>query len=150
MPSSYPEFRRKLDAVLRQRDPQALRAFLVAEGQWDASTATNPERAMWMMIATSPALAALHDEATRWLAAHGYAEEARALGRKQGGGPGGQRGGGSPRGAPQAPRRDARPSDGRPAAPPHHPPHHPPHGPHGQRGGPPQRGKPPRGPRHDA
>ena len=85
MSTPYAEFRRKLDAVLRQRDPQALRAFLIAEGQWEDSTATDPERAMWMMIATSPALAAQRDEAIGWLADHGYAEEAHALGGKGGG-----------------------------------------------------------------
>jgi len=84
--ASYPEFRRKLDDVLRRRDPAALRAFLIAEGQWTPDTTTGPERAMWMMITTSPALSGLHDEAIRWLADHGYAEEARALGNKGSGG----------------------------------------------------------------
>jgi hypothetical protein len=88
----YPEFRRKLDAVLRQRDPAALRQFLIDEGQWDAETTTDPERAMWMMIATSPALGELHDEAVRWLADHGYEEEARALGGPRAGGKGGAAG----------------------------------------------------------
>jgi hypothetical protein len=76
---SYAAFRQRLDAVLRQRDPAALRAFLVAEGQWEAEAQTDAERALWMMIATSPALAALHGEAREWLLAHGHVEEANAL-----------------------------------------------------------------------
>ena len=77
--SDYPAFRRRLDDVLRQRDPAALRAFLIAEGQWTPETATDPEAAMWMMIATSPALANLRDEARQWLMAHGHAAEAQAI-----------------------------------------------------------------------
>ena len=77
--SGYPAFRRRLDDVLRQRDPAALRAFLIAEGQWTPETATDPEAAMWMMIATSPALANLRDEARQWLMAHGHAAEAQAI-----------------------------------------------------------------------
>ncbi|HEU4785500.1 MAG TPA: hypothetical protein VFS83_19320 [Ktedonobacterales bacterium] len=77
--SGYPEFRRRLDNVLRQRDPAALRAFLIVEGQWTPETATDPEAAMWMMIATSPALANLRDEARQWLMAHGHAAEAQAI-----------------------------------------------------------------------
>ncbi len=77
--SGYPEFRRRLDDVLRQRDPTALRTFLIAEGQWTPETATDPEAAMWMMIATSPALANLRDEARQWLMAHGHAGEAQAI-----------------------------------------------------------------------
>jgi hypothetical protein len=110
--SPYPEFRRKLDAVLRQRDPQALRAFLIAEGQWEESAATDPERAMWMMIATSPALAALRGEAIGWLAGHGYAEEARALG----GTPGGAQDAGRPARQPPAGGRSRGSVPGRPPA----------------------------------
>jgi hypothetical protein len=77
--SGYPEFRRRLDDVLRQRDPAALRAFLIAEGQWTPETTTDPEAAMWMMIATSPALANLRDEARQWLMAHGHEAEAQAI-----------------------------------------------------------------------
>jgi hypothetical protein len=112
MQPSYPEFRKRLDAVLRQRDPAALRAFLLAEGQWDAGTTTDPERAMWMMIATSPALAPLHADALTWLSQHGYQEEAQALGASRGerGGPAGQTARGSrrphpPDGRRQGPRR---------------------------------------------
>lgn len=77
--SGYPEFRRRLDDVLRQRDPVALRTFLIAEGQWTPETATDPEAAMWMMIATSPALANLRDEARHWLTTHGHSAEAQAI-----------------------------------------------------------------------
>jgi hypothetical protein len=76
---SYPAFRRRLDDVLRQRNPAALRAFLIAEGQWTEATATDPESAMWMMIATSPALANLRDESQRWLMSHGHEAEAQAI-----------------------------------------------------------------------
>lgn len=79
MPTPYQEFRAKLDAVLRQRDPAALRAFLVAEGQWDANATTDPERALWLMIATSPALGAMKAEALRWLTDHGHSAEVQAL-----------------------------------------------------------------------
>jgi hypothetical protein len=77
--ASYPDFRRRLDDVLRQRDPIALRAFLIAEGQWTTATATDPESAMWMMIATSPALASLRDDARHWLLTHGHEAEAQAI-----------------------------------------------------------------------
>ena len=118
---SYAAFRQRLDAVLQQKDPAALRAFLVAEGQWEADAQTDAERALWMMIATSPALAALHVEARQWLLAHGYAEEVNALfggrgpqntprgpghGRQRGGAPGPrgpQRGGQRPN---EGPRQD--------------------------------------------
>ncbi|HEV2238610.1 MAG TPA: hypothetical protein VGR57_18275 [Ktedonobacterales bacterium] len=79
MPTPYGEFRAKLDDVLRQRDPAALRAFLVAEGQWDADATTDPERALWLMIATSPALRELHAAAFQWLTDHGYTTEVNAL-----------------------------------------------------------------------
>jgi hypothetical protein len=77
--AGYREFRRRLDDVLRQRDPAALRAFLIAEGQWAQDTATDPEAAMWMMVATSPALAAQHEEARHWLLTHGHEAEAQAI-----------------------------------------------------------------------
>jgi hypothetical protein len=78
-PPDYSAFRRRLDAVLRQRDPSALRAFLIAEGQWSAGTTTDPEAAMWMMIATSPALASEHADARQWLMTHGHEAEAQAI-----------------------------------------------------------------------
>ncbi len=78
-------FRQRLDAILRQRNPSALRAFLVREGQWEPEARTDEEAAMWMMIAASPVLADLHAEAERWLMAHGHEHEARAIlgGRRQ-------------------------------------------------------------------
>ena len=128
-PSGYPEFRRRLDNVLRQRDPTALRAFLITEGQWSAETTTDPEAAMWMMIATSPALASDHADARQWLMTHGHEVEARAifgerrsLGKPpargnqphhRSGGEGGRRGGGKGGGGGRpGPRRDA-PKPGR-------------------------------------
>lgn len=82
------EFRRQLDDVLRQRNPTALRDFLVAAGQWDEdNTPADIDRAMWMMIAGSAALTDLHDEARRWLVDHGFTQEAQAiLGRAGGAG----------------------------------------------------------------
>lgn len=107
---AYQAFRNRLDAVLRQRDPEALRAFLIAEGQWQPDTTTNTEAAMWMMVATSPALSALHDEAQRWLLTNGHEAEASAIfgGREQGGAPGGARRGGPHR---SGPNRSGRPSN---------------------------------------
>jgi hypothetical protein len=111
MPSPYEEFRVRLDEVLRGRDPAALRAFLVTEGQWDADTATDPERALWLMIATSRALGDLHAEAFGWLTAHGYSAEVAAL--RGGAGaeprPSGGQGHGARRGAPPRERRRGTP-----------------------------------------
>ncbi len=78
----YPTFRRELDEVLRRRDPAALRAFLIEQGQWAPDAAMDPATAMWMMIAASPNLTALHDEACAWLVAHGRESEADAISRK--------------------------------------------------------------------
>jgi hypothetical protein len=79
MADDYPDFRCDLDAVLAQRDPAALRAFLVERGQWPADTTMDPEAALWMMIAASPNLKALHAEARAWLAQHGRGGEADAI-----------------------------------------------------------------------
>ena len=68
----YKKFRGQLDAVLRQRDPVLLRQFLVEQGEWSEQQQTNTEAALWMMIATSPALADMHEEAERWLLSHGH------------------------------------------------------------------------------
>ncbi len=87
---SYPEFRNQLDRVLRSKDSQAVRQFLVEQGQWDESRAGDVEHAMWMMIAGSPALQSLHAEAQNWLMQHGYQAEAEML-----------------RERPQAPRKSA-------------------------------------------
>jgi hypothetical protein len=72
-------FRNELDAVLRRRNSAALRDFLVERGQWATDTTTDPETAMWMMVAGSPALSDLHEEAAAWLRAHGHAAEAEAI-----------------------------------------------------------------------
>ncbi len=100
-------FRQRLDDILRTRDPDAVRDFLIAEGQWDEDAAGDTEFAMWMMIAGSPALAKLHAEAEAWLSGHGHAAEAdiiagnrkrsgqhdgRRRGGPQGSGPGGSHG----------------------------------------------------------
>lgn len=76
---NYQAFRQRLDAVLRRKDPAALREFLVAEGQWAADAQTDVDMAMWMMIATSKALTPLHDEARAWLLANGHATEVNAI-----------------------------------------------------------------------
>src|SRR5260221_8814476 len=85
------QLRRRLDEVLRQRSPQAMRDFLLAAGQWqEGNIPADLDRTMWMMIAASPALADLRGEAERWLVAHGFEQEARAiLGRGGAGGTGG-------------------------------------------------------------
>ncbi len=79
MSSNYSDFRRDLDAVLVERDPRKLRAFLIERGQWPADTTMDPETAMWMTIAASPNLKSLHAEARAWLAQHGRAGEADAI-----------------------------------------------------------------------
>lgn len=78
-------FRHDLDGVLTQRDPQALRAFLVERGQWPADTTMDPEAALWLMIAASPAHKALHAEARAWLESHGRSAEAAAIADRQSG-----------------------------------------------------------------
>ena len=91
-------FRRQLDATLRQRDPVALRAFLLASGQWQEDTIpSDVPMAMWMMILASPALADLHAEAQAWLRANGRTQEAELLdGRKKSGGADKRSGGNRP------------------------------------------------------
>jgi hypothetical protein len=77
--SDYSAFRTRLDSILREKNPTRLRDFLVAEGQWPEDATTNNEAALWMMIATSPALADQHDEARRWLLSHGHETEVKAI-----------------------------------------------------------------------
>jgi hypothetical protein len=74
------QFRQRLDDALRTRDPETVRAFLVAAGQWDDDAAGDVEAYMWMMIAGSPALKDLHDSAQQWLRSHGHAAEADLIG----------------------------------------------------------------------
>ena len=116
--SGYPVFRRRLDDVLRQRDPAALRAFLIAEGQWTEATATDPEAAMWMMIATSPALANLRDDARHWLLTHGHEAEAQAIfgAKRSPGKPPTQKGPPRPKGSTGKPPA-GKPSSGKPNPP---------------------------------
>lgn len=99
--TDYKAFRQRLDATLRQKDPAALREFLVAEGQWQPGATNDAEAAMWMMIAASSALTDLHDEAQRWLLSNGHEAEANAIfGRRAG--------------ADAAPHRGARPAKNSP------------------------------------
>lgn len=105
MPNDYPAFRSDLDRMLRQRDPQALRAFLIAQGQWQPDATMDPEAAQWMMIAASPNLTDLHAEAQAWLLAHGRTGEAEAIfNRSSGTGRPPSRGGRPPR-KPSHPRQ---------------------------------------------
>jgi hypothetical protein len=84
MEVDYRKFRAQLDEVLRQRSPDRLRRFLIEQGQWSEDQHTDTEAAMWMMIATSPALADMHDEAERWLLSHGHEMEAQAIFARRG------------------------------------------------------------------
>ncbi len=77
--TDYADFRQRLDAVLRTLDVKQVREFLIAEGQWQPGTPTDPEAAMWMMIAGSPTLRDLHARAGEWLIAHGHENEAQAI-----------------------------------------------------------------------
>lgn len=77
--TEYVSFRQRLDAVLRSRDVQQVSSFLIAEDQWSPGSPADPELAMWLMIAGSPALKDLHAEARRWLVAHGHETEAGAI-----------------------------------------------------------------------
>ncbi len=76
MPS--PNFLSQLESILRTRNPEAVRQFLVAQGQWPENVA-DVERAMWLMIAGSPALQEFHREAHNWLTSHGSQGEAEML-----------------------------------------------------------------------
>jgi hypothetical protein len=77
--TEYANFRQRLDAVLRTLDVKQVRDFLVAEKQWDATQPADPEFAMWMMVAASPALRDLHERAYEWLVSHGHEDDARAV-----------------------------------------------------------------------
>jgi hypothetical protein len=73
------EFHLQLEQVLREKNPAALRQFLVAQGQWPEDTTMDAERAMWTMILGKPALSPLHEEAHDWLVAHGHPADAAML-----------------------------------------------------------------------
>ena len=76
---AYLEFRKQLDTVLRTKNPEAVRQFLIAQSQWSEEDQPDMERAMWMMIAGSPSLRELHSEAQAWLVNHGYQSEADVI-----------------------------------------------------------------------
>jgi hypothetical protein len=76
-------FRHQLDTVLRTRDVQEVRSFLIAEKQWSEELPSDPEFAMWMMIAGSQTLRDLHEQARKWLVSHGHEAEAEALLRRE-------------------------------------------------------------------
>src|SRR6266702_3198494 len=77
--ADYSSFRQRLDAVLRTRDVNRIREFLIAEEQWQAGQPADPEFAMWMMVAGSPTLQDLHQRAREWLVTHGHEEDAKTF-----------------------------------------------------------------------
>src|SRR5690348_1616502 len=77
--ADYASFRQRLDAVLRTLDVKQVQGFLIAEGQWSPGTPSDPEFAMWMMIAGSPTLRDLHEQARKWLVSHGHQADAEAV-----------------------------------------------------------------------
>ncbi|HEX7737822.1 MAG TPA: hypothetical protein VF458_23435 [Ktedonobacteraceae bacterium] len=77
--SDYASFRQRLDAVLRTRDVRQVRAFLIEEDHWSLDQPTDPEYAMWLMIAGTPTLKELHGEARQWLITHDHSEAADAV-----------------------------------------------------------------------
>ena len=81
--TEYTNFRQRLDAVLRTLDVKRVSEFLVAENQWQADQQpADLEFAMWMMIAGSPSLRDLHEQARQWLSSHGHEAEANMLSRR--------------------------------------------------------------------
>ena len=83
----YASFRQSLDKVLRTLDVKQVSGFLIAERQWSPGQPSDPEFAMWMMIAGSPTLQDLHERAREWLVSHGHEEDAKTFltgGKKQG------------------------------------------------------------------
>jgi len=79
--TEYAHFRQRLDAVLRTLDVKQVSKFLIAENQWSAGQPADPEFAMWMMIAGSPQLRDLHEQARAWLVSHGHEQEAQIFGK---------------------------------------------------------------------
>ncbi|MGI9058337.1 MAG: hypothetical protein ACR2H5_07145 [Ktedonobacteraceae bacterium] len=77
--TDYANFRQRLDAVLRTRDVEQVSTFLIAEKQWSPGQPTDPNFAMWMMIAGSPTLRDFHEQARSWLMTHGHEEDANAF-----------------------------------------------------------------------
>jgi hypothetical protein len=81
--TEYTTFRQRLDAVLRTLDVKQVSDFLIAEKQWQAGQQPpDLEYAMWMMIAGSPTMRDLHEQARQWLIAHGHEDEAETMFRK--------------------------------------------------------------------
>ena len=89
--ADYANFRQQLDTVLRTRDIEQVRKFLIAEEQWSEELPADPEFAMWMMIAGSKALRDLHEQARKWLVSHGHEADAEAV-LSRGKGVGGKQG----------------------------------------------------------
>lgn len=89
--SDYTSFRQRLDEVLRTLDVKQVSSFLIVEKQWQSGHPSDPEFAMWMMIAGSPTLRDMHEQARQWLIAHGHQEEANAV-LNRGKGKGGSQG----------------------------------------------------------
>lgn len=77
--ADYTNFRQRLDAVLRTQDVEQVSAFLIAEKQWSPGQPADAKFAMWMMIAGSPTLRDLHEQARAWLMTHGHEEDANAF-----------------------------------------------------------------------
>jgi len=77
--ADYANFRQQLDAVLRTRDVEQVRDFLIAKEQWSEELPADPEFAMWMMIAGSQTLRDLHEQAGKWLVSHGHGADAEAV-----------------------------------------------------------------------
>lgn len=80
--ADYASFRQQLDAMLRTLDVKQVQEFLIAEKQWSAGAPTDPEFAMWTMIAGSQALRDLHERARKWLVSHGHESDAEAVLRR--------------------------------------------------------------------
>ncbi|GHO43063.1 hypothetical protein [Ktedonospora formicarum] len=74
-----PQFRQQLDNLLRTRDVQRVRAFLIESGQWYEDAPADPLYAMWLMIAGSDKLSDLHAEAREWLLSNGHENVVEAL-----------------------------------------------------------------------
>ncbi len=111
------QFHQQLEQVLREKNPDALRQFLVAQGQWPEDTTMDAERAMWTMILGKPTLAPFHQEAHAWLVAHGHPADAAMLRGEQP--PKGTKGATLP-GAKHPPRKSERKSGRAPGS--HRPP----------------------------
>src|SRR5437868_55998 len=94
--ADYKSFRQRLDATLRTLDVKRVQEFLIAEKQWQPSQPADPTYAMWMMIAGSPTLRDLHEQAHKWLVSHGHADDADAV-LKRGKSPGHKQGKGQSR-----------------------------------------------------